>query len=208
MTFLRELARGIDPHLVTTAADRCSMVQDIRRPLVENHVAARMHVRAYVKPNSVVIVHIHVRVHHHDDLGEHELPEAPDATHYFASLLRISLLDCDKCKVVKHAECGQIVVDQLRNHHAHQWQKDAFHRLPHVVILLRWLTDDGRQVDWVRTVRDGGHVKEWKLILEAVPARMVAEWPFSDEGFRGVDVSFDDDFRVGRHFHIDRLTAY
>ena len=113
MALVGEFAGRVDAHLVADARHGRGMVQQIGRALAEDHVASGMHVRTDMKQHFLVVVHVDMLIDHDDDLAEHHLAQAPNGGHHFARLLRVTLADGDKGKIVEDAEPGQIVVDDL-----------------------------------------------------------------------------------------------
>jgi hypothetical protein len=75
-------------------------------------------------------VHIHVVIHHDDVFGEHHLPHAPKSVHDFVGLHRIGLLDADKDQVVENALGGQRQIDQFREIHFQDRQKQRTLAVP------------------------------------------------------------------------------
>ena len=75
----------------------------------------------------------------------------------------------------KPPSTGKIHVDDFRQHHLQQRQKDAFRRLSEPCIFHRRFPDDRRRVDRLAAMRDARDVKRRITVRQAVYAGMIAE---------------------------------
>jgi hypothetical protein len=78
VSFFGKLSRCVNAHLVTDATDGRRVIEQIGGTLGKDDVAAGMNIRPDMEQYFLVIVHVYVLIHDHDDLAEHHLPEAPN----------------------------------------------------------------------------------------------------------------------------------
>ena len=97
----------------------------------------------------------------------------------------------------------QIHVDDLRKGDAQQRQKQSFRGFTEIGIFHRRAADDGGWINWIFLVGDAGHMKNRIVVGQRIKAGMIAERPFTPERLRRIDIAFDDDVRVRRHFDVD-----
>jgi len=132
-------------------------------------------------------------------LAQAGLPHAPEAVHDFVSLHRVGLLDAHEDEVVEHAFRRQRDVHDLGEVHLEDRQEEFHGRAPHVEIFHRRNADDGRGINGVFAVRDGGDVKHRIRLGQRVLAGVVAERAFVAQRLGRVNVTFDDEVRVGQN---------
>ena len=178
------------------------MVEDIDWAADEFHVALGVAVGEEVEEDIGLAVNVHVLVDHNNELGEAHLTGTPDGMHDPAGLHGVLLPDFHKHAVVEGAGKRQVVIDDVGHDGFQQWQENALGGFAEVVVFHGGLADDGGGVDGILAVGDGGDVEGGVFVGEGVEAGVVAEGALQ-ELFGGVDVAFDDDFRVGGDFEGD-----
>ncbi len=213
--FARPLAGRVDPDLAPPPRHPARVVERLRRPLHELHVALGVDVAEGAPGDLGGVLHVHVGVHHDDDLGERRLPQPPDPVHHLARVLRVALVDRHDHEVVEHALERHVVVHDLREHLPHQRQEHPLDRVPHVAVLHRRPADDGGRVDRVLAVRDRRDVEHRVVVGERVEPGVVAERPLAAP-LVGVDPPLEHELGAGRHLevhgdaahHLHRLAAH
>ena len=95
-------------------------------------------------------------------------------------------------------------VDDLRDHPSDQRKEEAFDRLSEEAVLHRRPAHDRRQIDRLAAAGHRCHVEDRKVVVQRVEAGVVSERAF-EPALAREDVALENDFRLRRHRHVDRL---
>ena len=98
----RPLVRGIHPHLVAQAADGRGEVQVVDGGVFHHHGVARwVHAGGDGPDHFLPAADVHIVVHHHDELGVHELAQmAPHTHHHAPRVAGVGFLDLHHIPVI------------------------------------------------------------------------------------------------------------
>lgn len=207
MTVLRTLLGGVHAQLAAEKGLRRGVVQGVQRPFQNDEIAPWVHVVADAPEHLGDVLDVHVLVHHHDDLREHHLPQAPKGVHHLADLAGVAFVDGNETKVVENSFQREIHVHHFRELFLDDWQEDALRGLAHVAVLHGRRPHQRGGIDGVFPVRDGGDVEDGVVVRQGVIPGVVAEGAFAAT-FVGLHISLEHELTFSGDLQIHGLALH
>ena len=183
------------------------MVQGVHRTQQDLHIPLRVQGTERLPHHLAVVVYVHVVVYHHDDLGEHGLPQRPNGIHDFSRVPGIGLPNRHNHQIMKNPLRRHRHVHNFRVLHLHHRQKDPLHRVAHVKILLRRRPHYRRQVNRLLAVCRALHVKDRVLPFERIKPGVIAKGALRPQ-FVQIHIPLKHNLRIRRHFQLIRLARH
>src|SRR5262249_40418089 len=141
------------------------------------------------------------------DFCERQLPRSEKRHRCLHDFLRMAFLQCDNQQIVKASPRIRTHLHDIRIDNLDQGTDHFTSRYSQKLVFLRRLSYDGSRINRIAPLRDLADMEYGKLTRVGVMTKVIPERAL-DPALACWNCSFEHDFRVCGHHHVQRLRSY